>query len=278
MPSSGIIDLAIGMAFVFGVTAALASVVTELIARFFGLRGDYLLRGLRELLDGGRTETVLTNAEKDYKTLTDFVEGQGTAKPASATGALLGSPILRSQGMVGEITSRDLTVPSARPPAAPATPATPAGQAAAAAQPEERQKKPGFITKKTQVWRDRRSLPAYIPARSFADAIIDLVVPAATGKTTIDDLATNVGKLPPDCRRSSCRSRRWSSTQAATSTPSAPPSSTGTTITWIGCPAGTSGTSPRSHLWSVQSSYCCSMSTRSPSGARCTATAPSARP
>ena len=43
MPSSGIIDLAIGMAFVFGVTAALACVVTGLIARFLGLRGEYLL-------------------------------------------------------------------------------------------------------------------------------------------------------------------------------------------------------------------------------------------
>ena len=38
MLSSGIIDLAIGLAFVFGVTAALASVATELISRFLGLR------------------------------------------------------------------------------------------------------------------------------------------------------------------------------------------------------------------------------------------------
>jgi hypothetical protein len=42
MLSSGIIDLAIGLAFVFGVTAALASVATELISRFLGLRGAYL--------------------------------------------------------------------------------------------------------------------------------------------------------------------------------------------------------------------------------------------
>ena len=42
MLSSGIIDLAIGLAFVFGVTAALASVITELISRFLGLRGAYL--------------------------------------------------------------------------------------------------------------------------------------------------------------------------------------------------------------------------------------------
>jgi len=198
MPSSGIIDLAIGMVFVFGVTAALASVVTELIARSLGLREEYLLRGLRELLDSGNAETVLPRAEMDYQDLTNFMKGLGTAKPGSATGALLGGPILRSQGMVGEITSRDLTVPPARPPAAPASPATPAGQAAAAAQPEGRQRKPGFMAKKRMSWRDRRSLPAYIPARSFAEAIIDLIVPDATGNTTIDDLATYVGKLPPE--------------------------------------------------------------------------------
>ena len=53
MWSSGIIDLAIGLAFVFGVTAALASMITELVSRFLGLRGAYLLAGLRELLDSG---------------------------------------------------------------------------------------------------------------------------------------------------------------------------------------------------------------------------------
>ncbi len=51
MPSSGIIDLVIGLTFVFGVTAALASAVTELISRWLGLRGAYLLTGLRELVD-----------------------------------------------------------------------------------------------------------------------------------------------------------------------------------------------------------------------------------
>ena len=57
MLSSPIIDLAIGLTFVFGVTAALASFVTELIARLLGLRGAYLLSGLRELVDDGVSKT-----------------------------------------------------------------------------------------------------------------------------------------------------------------------------------------------------------------------------
>jgi hypothetical protein len=124
MLSSGIIDLAIGLAFVFGVTAALASVATELISRFLGLRGAYLLSGLRELLDDKQVETDLTRAEKDYDAWKNIVAGISTEekppsapeeKPPSATGAVLGSPILRSQGMVGDITSRKLLVQASKP-------------------------------------------------------------------------------------------------------------------------------------------------------------------
>ena len=75
MLSSGIIDLAIGLVFVFGVTAALASVITELISRFFGLRGAYLLRGLRELLDGADGVTVVNEAKSDFTVMRGLVNG-----------------------------------------------------------------------------------------------------------------------------------------------------------------------------------------------------------
>src|SRR5262245_64186023 len=98
MLGSGIIDVAIGLAFVFGVTAALSSVFTELISRFVGLRGAYLLAGLRELLDGPGGETVLNNAIASYDGMKALATGPApaagtpTAAPASptmsATGAL----------------------------------------------------------------------------------------------------------------------------------------------------------------------------------------------
>jgi hypothetical protein len=47
-----VLQTAIGLVFVFAVFAALVSVLTELIARFIGLRGEYLLRGIRSLVDG----------------------------------------------------------------------------------------------------------------------------------------------------------------------------------------------------------------------------------
>jgi hypothetical protein len=154
VPSSGIIDLAIGLTFVFGVTAGLSSVVTELIARFLGLRGAYLLTGLRELVDGGEASTDLEKAETAYNDVQNMVlhPAESPAPPPSVTGALLGGPILGSQGMSGQIPNRKLTL-------------APTGQ-------------------------------TRIPARSFAEAVIDLVVPDAAGQTTMTTIQQNVDALP----------------------------------------------------------------------------------
>jgi len=205
MLGSGIINVAIGLAFIFGVTAALSSVFTEAISRLLGLRAAYLLRGLRELLDSDKMEVDLAKAEDDYKawqkimkansageasaggtgaaagettagettaaetSAGDALTAEALAKVPSATGALLGSPILRSQGMTGNISSRALILPTA-PPGRPAPLA----------------KGP---------WKFRRSLPAYISATSFADALIDLLVPNAGGQTTLDAINRSLKSL-----------------------------------------------------------------------------------
>ena len=203
MLSSGIIDLAIGLAFVFGVTAALSSVFTELIARFLGLRGAYLLGGLRELLDAPGSHTALNDAIGNYDATKALVEGTAPAavppapakKPAagtpaaaiapappredpatkSATGALLGSPILRSQGMIGQISSRNLILRPGKPGRPPRMTAE---------------------TGRRPSWSDRRSLPSYISAESFSEAIIDLLVPSAAGQTTMTEVQNGIQALP----------------------------------------------------------------------------------
>jgi hypothetical protein len=187
VPSSAVIDLAIGLTFVFGATAALASVVTEMIARLIGLRGAYLLTGLRELVDGSGATTDLADAQADYRNMQALVRGaaargqpsagQSAAAPPpptppSATGALLGSPILSSQGMTGQISSRKITV-------------EPDGKASSLSKMSA-----------DHLWRQRRSLPSYISSRSFADAVIDLVVPDAAGQTTMSTISRNIGGLP----------------------------------------------------------------------------------
>jgi len=180
--SSPIIDLAIGLTFVFGVTAALASLVTELISRLTGLRGAYLLSGLRELVDGGNSPTDLTNVNDAYTAMHDLVlhgpAPAGDPAPAapSATAALLGGPILGNQGVVGQLSSRKLTL----------------GQTT----------KTGRLPKMTpdlaagRKWRQLRSLPSYISARSFADAVVDLMVPDPHGQTGMNVVEQGIGNLP----------------------------------------------------------------------------------
>ena len=195
MLSSPVIDLAIGITFVFAVTAALASLLTEFIARFLGLRGAYLLSGLRELVDGGDTPTALTDVQKDYGDIQTLIkngpppaaekapddpvaEGNAPAGNApagpSVTGALLGGPILGNQGVAGQLSTRKLTL----------------GETTGTGSLPTITSKSG--SKRPQL----RSLPSYISARSFADAVIDLVVPNAQGQTTMDDIQTNLQVLP----------------------------------------------------------------------------------
>ena len=50
-----ILQTAIGLVFIFATAAGLVSVITESVSRYIGLRAEYLLRGLRTLLDGGGT-------------------------------------------------------------------------------------------------------------------------------------------------------------------------------------------------------------------------------
>ena len=201
MLSSPVIDLAIGMTFVFAVTAALASLLTELIARFLGLRGAYLLSGLRELVDGGDTPTALTDVQKDYHDLQTLIKngppsaagkapddptpaadpttadpvpaGKGPTGP-SVTGALLGGPILGNQGVAGQLSTRKLTLGKT----------TGTGSL------------PTITPKSGSKRRQLRSLPSYISSRSFANAVIDLVVPNAQGQTTMADIQTNLPGLP----------------------------------------------------------------------------------
>ena len=190
MPGSRIIDLALWLVFVIGATAVLASVATELIARFLGLRGAYLLCGLGELLDGHGTETDLTKAQSDYNAMRALMRPGSAAAmtatsapaspattpgPQSAAGALLGSPILRSQGMIGQISSRRLIMQPARRPGHPAPLPAGAGR---------------------RPWRARRSLPSYIPARSFSVALIDLLVPDAAGRASMNAVSRQMGLLP----------------------------------------------------------------------------------
>jgi hypothetical protein len=231
VPSSGIIDVAIGLTFVFGVAAALASFLTELIARLTGLRAAYLLSGLHELVDGGVSVMKLANIAADYQQMRAMMQPSsvsaaepsptelpstgppppeiapvGLPKPVShaaqavqavrsyvgflpqpeprsvegpsATGALLGGPILSNQGIAGQFSSRKLTLGPTR------------GTGRLPKMTADRQA--------GRLWSQLRSLPSYISARSFTEAVIDLVVPDPEGQATMTAIELNIDVLPPE--------------------------------------------------------------------------------
>jgi hypothetical protein len=147
-----VLQTAIGLVFVFAVFAALVSVLTELIARFIGLRGEYLLRGIRSLVDGPST------FELPFR---DLLPRKSEKPPADAGD---GPP-----AMVTRIMTHPLIKVSA-----------------------DKAQMPDYAGNATLTNEQRRKLPSYLSGRSFARALVDLVAPDATGQTTIDDIRKKI--------------------------------------------------------------------------------------
>jgi hypothetical protein len=152
-----ILQTAFGLVFVFASFTALASVITELVARFLGLRGEYLLRGIRSLLDDG--------AEFQLGFLDMFRRRATVPVPK------------REDRIMEEVVTHPLV----------------AGQADKAAMPAN-----------AGIDKQRRKLPSYASGRSFARALIDLVVPDSTGRTTVDAIesALRQSELPDPLKKS----------------------------------------------------------------------------
>lgn len=155
-----ILQTAIGLVFTFATFAALVTVITEAISRYIGLRAEYLLRGLRTLLDGGGEFEL---------PFWEAVSGRLVGKARKEAVPAAGSP-----PFVTKVMTHPLILATARDGAAPPDP----GNAA--------------LTN-TQ----RQQLPAYLSSRSFAQALIDLIVPDSNGETTIDQVRAGIGAIPP---------------------------------------------------------------------------------
>jgi len=153
----------IGLLFIFATFAVLVSLLTESIARFIGLRGEYLLRGVRTLVDG----------QSHFR----LSFGDLVARTAGSPAPQSGEP---DDPFVTRLMQHPLICTSADKAAIPAN----AGNAR--------------LTN-TQ----RRKLPSYVTARSFARALIDTVHPDAAGTTTMDEVRSAIEGLPDDHLRAS---------------------------------------------------------------------------
>jgi hypothetical protein len=138
MFNSGILDLVIGMMFVFLIFSLLVSGANEAIMRALAWRSRHLWRALRELLDG--QSPTLT---KDQRPST----ATSAAPTSSWTDRLYAHPL---------ITGFEGRLPTAR------------------------------------------SRLSHIPTPDFAKALVDLIVPDADGKTSVDEVRAKVSAMPDD--------------------------------------------------------------------------------
>ena len=146
-----VLETVIGLVFVFAVFASVVSMLTEVLARYIGLRGEYLMRGLRTLLDGGG----------DFS-LDPFQRTSQEPKPGSPPNPLIARVL---------------------------------GQQPLEACADQGKMPPNAGNAKLSN-KDRRKLPSYLSARSVAQSVISVVVPNASGTTTMDDIRAGLASLP----------------------------------------------------------------------------------
>jgi hypothetical protein len=158
-----VLETVIGLVFIFATFAVLVSLLTELIARFVGLRGEYLLRGIRTLVDG----------EGHFRLSLGDLFARTAGRPAPRPGE-------PQDPFVTRLMRHPLICTSADKAEIPAN----AGNAR--------------LTNTL-----RRKLPSYVSGRSFARALIDTAIPDAAGTTTMDQVRSALNELPEGHLRAS---------------------------------------------------------------------------
>jgi hypothetical protein len=136
--NSLVLQTAIGLIFIFGITAAAVSAVTEVVSRFLGLRAEYLLRGVRTLVDGPSTFKLPWRS-----VMPKWLGGRPKDPPGDLPSA-----------RVTQIMDHPLVASSS-------TQAQPPPQAG------------NFTLTSAQ----RRRLPSYISGQTFARALLDILPP-----------------------------------------------------------------------------------------------------
>jgi hypothetical protein len=200
MSGSAVLDTALGVIFVFLAVSLMSSGVVEWVSNKLDKRGEYLLRGLREMLDlrpGMSADEVPppTGLLERKRELPKALEDLGAA----------GSTLFQPQQRPGE----PADLPTARPAVAPAvalgTAEHPyladlllARPVVASLHRPERPAEPGKggWSGRGGAWKRDLHLTSYLSAETFARALFDLLVPDTPGQPTPADLEDRLRRLP----------------------------------------------------------------------------------
>jgi len=175
------VDVVIGLVFVFATFAALVAVLTELFSRFLGLRGEYLLRGIRSLLDGPSdfelTDLGVKSFVDRFRSLPE-VRKQSEPESQSAGDAAQTSDAAPqgeqpAKAWVTDLMNHPLVQPSA-----------------------DNGEMPPLAGNAKLRRSERRKLPSYLTSKAFSQALVGLLVPDAKGDTKIEEIRAAVEKLP----------------------------------------------------------------------------------
>lgn len=189
MDGSPVLSVVTGLVFVFAVTAAIASVITETISWLLALRAKFLLEGIKSLVDGddstgvinfkvvhdnylafcqvlhpGSTPTSPSSTTANASSTPPNGASTPTNATSTPTGALLGGPILGNLGLAKPL--RDIQDKAT-------------GKVV-----------PGAST--------LRQYPSYFSSRAFSAALLDLLLPDAPTSTTtpiVSEIRSSVLKI-----------------------------------------------------------------------------------
>jgi hypothetical protein len=152
-----VFSTAIGLAFVFATFALLTSTITESVARWLGLRGEYLLRGIRTLTDGGG-DFKLPELRGVWGVVRSLARRPSPKTPTKDPRPVI-TKLLESRMVVGDPATTGL---------------------------------PKEVGNRQLSRKERRKLPSYVSARAFARGVLDIAVPDADGSTTLAELKQQI--------------------------------------------------------------------------------------
>jgi hypothetical protein len=238
VPGSVALDTALGLAFVFLTVSLVASAYIEWLGNKLNKRGEYLLRGLREMLDippstpsDARGEGSVRGERQGLgarrgrrKRLQDLSVAGGDLRARLAAGPEPDRAQPPAQSTDAETPAAARTPAAVAMPAPladlvlahpiiaalhrPVRPGRPFALLPAVLRPPHgsavRVQARAMGSRARQAvnqgsWQGQRmNLASYVSAQAFARSLIDLLVPDGAGNTTVDELARNVSRLPVD--------------------------------------------------------------------------------
>lgn len=203
MPGSVVIDTAIGLFFVFLTASLICTGVLEYISKRLNKRGDYLLRGLREMLDippatpGASTSAPVPPAVPlgllEAGKTRDKLNGLATAGLRLAADLKRADPAShKPPAPLADLVLAHPIIATLHRPARPGLPVPPA--------PGRFEAPPdhgvtAWLRGRFTTRRDEMHLASYVSGRTFAGALIDLLVPDDADKADLRRFGAAVEKL-----------------------------------------------------------------------------------